>query len=168
MADDKGMSDEQALLWERVADQRVAMLTTVDEDGALRSRPMWTQGDRFDGTLWFFISKEAPASSAVARESRVCLSYSAPDADLYVSVVGRGELVEDKPRAKELWNVYAEAWFPAGVDDPRLRLLRIDVEEAEIWEDKKPKLLQFAEVVLGAVTGNVPRSGEKKELEFED
>ena len=155
-------------LWEKIEDVRVAMMTTVDADDALRSRPMWTQGDSFDGSLWFFISDEAPAAEALGRDARVELSYAAPNKDLYVSVVGRGELVEDRERADELWNTFAQAWFPGGVDDPHLKLLRVDVEEAVYWEDKKPKVLQFAEIVLGAVTGRPPKSGEKQEFDFDE
>lgn len=166
MEGSKSMSDDHRKLWDKIEDVRVAMMTTIDDDGSLRSRPMWTQGDDFDGTLWFFISNQAPAVRALERDARVELSYAAPDKDLYVSVVGRGELVDDKEKARELWNTFAEAWFPGGVDDPQLELLGVDVEEAEYWEDKKPKFIQFAEVVLGAVTGNPPKSGEKQELDF--
>ena len=161
-------SDEYQDLWEKIQDVRVAMLTTIDTDGSLRSRPMWTQGDDFDGSLWFFISNEAPAAHALGRDARVELSYAAPSKDLYLSVVGRGELVEDTEKAGELWNTFAEAWFPGGVDDPHLELLRVDVEEAVYWEDKKPKVLQFAEIVLGAVTGKPPKSGKKKDLDFDE
>jgi general stress protein 26 len=166
MDDPNGISDDHHELWEKIEDVRVAMMTTVDTDGSLRSRPMWTHGDDFDGSLWFFISNQAPAAHALARDPRVGLSYAAPDKDLYLSVVGRGELVDDKGKARELWNTFAEAWFPGGVDDAHLGLLRVDVEEAEYWEDKKPKVLQFAEILLGAVTGKPPKSGEKKELDF--
>lgn len=154
-------------LWERIGKVRVAMLTSIDTDGVPRSRPMWTQGDTFDGSLWFFISTEAPATQALREDPRVVLSYAAPDKDLYVSVVGRAELVDDKQKASELWNTFAAAWFPDGVDDPHLELLRVDVDEAEYWEDKKPKVLQFAEIVLGAVRGTPPKSGEKKEVDFD-
>ena len=162
------ISDDHQELWERIEDVRVAMMTTVDTDGSLRSRPMWTQGDDFDGSLWFFISNQAPAARALARDPRLGLSYAAPDKDLYLSVVGRGELVDDKVKTRELWNTFAQAWFPGGVDDPHLGLLRVDVEEAEYWEDKKPKVLQFAEIVLGAVMGTPPKSGEKRELDFDE
>lgn len=30
------------------------MLATVERDGSLRSRPMYTQQEEFDGDLWFF------------------------------------------------------------------------------------------------------------------
>lgn len=166
MKGSESMSDDHLELWGKIEDVRVAMMTTVDTDGSLRSRPMWTQGDSFDGSLWFFISNQAPAARALARDARVGLSYAAPDKDLYVSVVGRGELVDDEEKARELWNTFAQAWFPGGVDDPHLELLRVDVEQAEYWEDKKPKVIQFAEILLGAVTGKPPKSGEKEELEF--
>lgn len=38
----------------------VAMLTTVEPDGSLRSRPMAAQQFSTDGTLWFFTHAEAP------------------------------------------------------------------------------------------------------------
>ena len=65
-----------------------------------------------------------------------------------------------------MWNTFAEAWFPGGADDPNLVLVRVDVEQAQYWEDKKPKILQFAEIVIGAVTGNPPKSGDEKKLDF--
>ena len=162
------MTEAQKELWEKIEDVRTAMLTTVELDGSLRSRPMWTQGDEFDGALWFFASDDSPLVDELERSPRVGLSYGAPDKDLYLSVSGRAELVRDEGKAKELWNVFAQAWFPGGVDDPHLVLLRVDVEQAQYWEDKKPKVLQFAEIVLGAVTGHPPKSGEEKKLDFDE
>ena len=126
---------------------------------------MWTQGDDFDGSLWFFTSDEAPKVEELERNPHVCLSYAAPDKDLYVSVSGRAELVHDEAKAKELWNVYAEAWFPQGVDDPHLALLRVDVEQA-LLAGQEAEGAQFAEIVVGAVTGKPPKSGEEGKLDF--
>jgi general stress protein 26 len=161
------MTDAQQELWERIESVRTAMMTTVEPDGSFRSRPMWTQGDEFDGSLWFFTSDEAPKVEELERNPHVGLSYAAPDKNLYVSVTGRAELVRDKAKAEELWNVFAEAWFPGGVDDPNLAVLRVDVEHAHYWEDKKPKVLQFAEIALGALRGKPPKSGDEKELDFD-
>lgn len=65
------------------------MMTTVEADGSLRSRPMWTQGDEFDGSLWFLTSDEAPLVEELGRNPQVGLSYGAPDKDLYLSVGSR-------------------------------------------------------------------------------
>ena len=167
MSDRDGMTAQQHELWERVEDVRVALFTTVELDGSLRSRPMWTQGDRFDGSLWFFVPNDGSLVRELAHDPRVGLSYGAPDKDIFLSVSGRAELVDDEAKARELWNTFAEAWFPGGVDDPSLGLLRVDVEQAQYWEDKKPKLLQFAEIVLGAVTDRPPKSGDERKLDFD-
>jgi general stress protein 26 len=160
-------SDPRHELWERLEKVRPTMLTTTDVDGTtLRSRPMWTQGDSFDGSLWFFAGDDSALADELERSPNVCLSYAAPDKDLFVSVSGRAELVDDRAKAGELWNVYAEAWFPGGVDDPNLTLVRVDVERAQYWEDKKPKVLQFAEIVLGAIRDQPPKSGEERKLTF--
>jgi general stress protein 26 len=74
--------------------------------------------------------------------------------------------VHDRARAEELWNPFAEAWFPDGVDDPHLALLRVDVERAQYWEDKKPKVLQLAEILVGIVRDVPPKSGEERKLDF--
>ena len=161
------MNAEQRELWERIEKVRPAMMTTAESDGSFRSRPMWTQGDEFQGSLWFFVSDDGPLARELERNPRVGLSYAAPDEDLYVSVSGRAALVHDRGKADELWNTFAQAWFPGGVDDPHLGLLRVDVEQAQYWEDKKPKVLQFAEILVGAVTGHLPRSGDERKLEFE-
>jgi general stress protein 26 len=166
VGDKSPITAAQHELWERLEKVRPAMMTTIELDGSFRSRPMWTQGDEFDGALWFFVSDDGPLAKELERNPRVGLSYAAPDKDLYVSVSGRAELVHDRNKAEELWNTYAEAWFPQGVDDPQLGLLRVDVEQAQYWEDNKPKVLQFAEILVGAISGNPPKSGDQRKLDF--
>ena len=43
----------------------------------------------------------------------------------------------------------------------------MEVEKAQYWEDRKPKILQFAEIVVGAVTGHPPKSRDERKLDFE-
>jgi len=167
VSDEHTMTAAQQELWERIEGVRPTMMTTVERDGTIRARPMWTQGDHFDGSLWFFTRDDDPKVEELENDDHVCLSYGAPDKDLFVSVSGRATLVHDRAKAEELWNVFAEAWFPDGVDDPHLALLRIDVEQAQYWEDNKPKVLQLAEIVLGALRDRPPKSGEERKLDFD-
>jgi general stress protein 26 len=163
---DDGMTPAQRELWEKLDKVRPTMMTTVDEDGSLRSRPMWTQGDTFDGTLWFFSADDAPKAEELARNPQVGLSYAAPDKDLYVSVSGRARIVHDRAKIEELWNPFAEAWFPEGTDDPHLALLAVEVDHAQYWEDKKPKILQLAEIAIGIIRDVPPKSGEQGRIEL--
>jgi general stress protein 26 len=34
-----------------------------------------------------------------------------------------------------LWNRFVAAWFEGGKDDPKLQLIRLDAERAQIWVD---------------------------------
>ncbi len=79
---------------------------------------------------------------------------------------GRATVVHDDAKIDELWNTFAEAWFPEGKDDPHLALIRVDVEQAQYWEDRKPKLLQFAEIAAALITRKPPKSGDEKKLDF--
>jgi general stress protein 26 len=129
------MSAEQNVrrLAELIRGINVAMLTTVADDGSLRSRPMVTQEKEFDGTLWFFTQPGAPKVSEVEREERVNLSYADPARQRYVSVSGSARLVRDRGKLKELWTPALRAWFPTGPEDGDLALLRVEVERAECW-----------------------------------
>jgi general stress protein 26 len=160
------MTSAQRELWDKLERVRPAMMTTVEADGSLRSRPMWTQGDTFDGSLWFFTADDAPKADELARNPQICLSYAAPDKDVYVSVSGRGEVVHDQAKIEELWNTFAEAWFPEGTDDPHLALIRVDVDHAQYWEDKKPKVLQLAEILVSVVRDVPPKSGEQGRIDL--
>ena len=66
------MTEEQRELWEQIEDVRTAMMTTIEPDGTFRSRPMWTQGDEFDGSLWFFtVRRGAEGGRARAEPARL-------------------------------------------------------------------------------------------------
>ena len=119
-------------LGEMIKDIKFAMLTTVESDGTLRSRPMATQNDgEFDGTLWFFTRATAPKVDEVDHEHHVNVSYAHPDDQTYVSVSGRAQLVRDVAKNQELWTPAMKAWFPKGAEDPETGLLKVVVEKAE-------------------------------------
>jgi general stress protein 26 len=145
---------------------KVAMLTTVAEDGNLRSRPMATQEAEFDGVLWFFTRAGAPKVGEVERDERVCVSYASPDDQRYVSVSGRAELVRDPAKVKELWGPAYKAWFPKGLDDPELALLRVEPERAEYWDAPSGTLVQIAGLAKSVVTGKPAAAGEHEKLDL--
>ncbi len=129
------------------------MLTTVEPDGHLRSRPMQTQKAEFDGQLWFFTPIDSAKVHEVQREQHVGLSYAKPDDQIYVSVSGKASISRDRKKMEELWNPIHRAWFPKGLDDPNIGLLCVDVEHAEYWDAPSSKLVQLGGFVKAIVTG---------------
>jgi len=54
---------------------------------------------------------------------------------LFATVHGGLHLDNDRQNIDRLWNRFVAAWFEGGKDDPKLALLRLDTERAEIWLD---------------------------------
>jgi general stress protein 26 len=135
----------------------VAMLTTVANDGSLRSRPMATLKAPFDGYLWFFIRTGAPISGEIRENQHVNLSYSQPGDDRFVSVSGTASVSRDPARVKELWGRGMKEWFPQGKKDPDLAILRVRLEHAESWDPKTGAMVQMSGLKDAAIAG---RSGE--------
>ena len=146
-------------LKELLEDIDFAMLTTIS-GGRLRSRPMSTQKFDFDGDLWFFTSDQTHKVEEIEADSRVNVAYSDPDDNTYVSVFGRAEMVKDRAKIEELWNPILIAWFPDGLDDPTLCLLKVKVEEAEYWDSSNSKIVQLVGFIKALATGQEADGGD--------
>lgn len=151
-------------LRELINDIDIAMLTTVDEDGTLRSRPMGTQKAEFDGDLWFLTRVDTPKVDEIQRQSRVNVSYAKPDKNRFVSVSGTAVLINDKAKIDEFWDPIYKVFFPEGKDDPRLRLLKVNVEKAEYWTTGNliATVIGFAK----AMAGQEADLGENEKLQL--
>lgn len=163
------LSGQEAVekLREMIKDIDFTMFTTEMLDGRLRSRPMSTQKEVFDGkSLWFFTHADDPKVDEIQDDADVCLGYSDNKKMRYVSVTGKGYLVRDQAKIDELWNPMYEAWFPKGKDDPNTALIRVDVEEAEYWES--PGMIRFAlSFVKSLVTDTELDAGENMKIDLD-
>lgn len=154
-------------LWSLIRDVRVAMLTTVGVDGRLHSRPMATQQVDPVDVLWFVSRKDSHKIDELTENQHVELTYASPERDLYVAASGRAQVVDDRAKTRELWNAAVQAWFPDGPDDPNVCLLRVDLDEAEYWLDRKPKSLRLTQLLGAVVSGRPPQAGlEDRKLQL--
>src|SRR5690348_18159103 len=90
-------------LKERIDSIRVCLLTTVDLDGTLHTRPVETLRCDPDGTLWFFTDHQSPKAHELSHDTRVSVGYSDSSKKAYVVVAGHAFIVHDKTLAAELW-----------------------------------------------------------------
>jgi general stress protein 26 len=152
-------------LKELIKDIKYCMMTTLDEEGALRSRPLTTQQAGADGVLWFFVGLKTTMVEEVRKNTRLNLSYAEPQHNRYVSVSGKGQIVNDPVKAKELWSPILKAWFPKGLEDPDLALLRVEVDKAEFWDNPSSSVVQIAGFLKAIATGEKATGmGEHKEI----
>ena len=124
-----------APLTELIRGIHIAMLTTIGPDGHLRSRPMATQEADPDGTLWFFVGRSSQIAHDIRHRQQVNVSYAEDGSRSFVSVAGMARLVDDQERCRALWREEFMTWFPLGVGDPDLSLLRIEPEDVERWSE---------------------------------
>jgi len=148
-----------------IKDIKMAMLTTVAPDGSLRSRPMATLSADFDGDLWFFTSDDSPKVDEIVDDQHVGLAYASSAKQEYVSVSGIAGIVRDPERARQLWTPAAKAWFPEGVDDPHLVLLRVRVTNIEYWDAPASKMVVLYGIAKAMLSGDRTKNvGEHKKI----
>lgn len=109
----------------------IGMLTTINGEGALVSRPLAVQDVKDDGDMWFFTGEGTSQVAHVSADARVNVSFG--KGTEWVSVAGTAEVVRDRAKIRELWNQSVEAWFPDGPDTPEVVLLHVDSDSAEYW-----------------------------------
>src|SRR4051812_41623468 len=111
------LSDETQKLAEMVKDIKVAMLTTIDEKGELRSRPMIACEIKQEGFVYFFTEAPTPKTDELESNYRVNVSYLSKEDNVYVSISGHATVLRDQKKINELWTPVLKVYFPKGKED---------------------------------------------------
>ena len=138
----------------------IAMLTTEEADGSLRSRPLATLQMDAEGKLWFFTALSSGKVGEIDQHRKVNLSYANIEKQSYVSVCGSARLFRDPEKMRQLWTPWIEPWFPDGLKDPDLALLEITVSEAEYWDAPTSRTRRLFGLAKAMTTGNTDELGE--------
>lgn len=154
------MAHELTKIQEIIDSIEVGMLTTMQDDGDHRSRPMQTQKLDANGCLWFLTSRSSHKTEELQKHPNVNVSYADTDAQSYVSVVGTASLVDDPAVKEDLWSPIAKAWFPKGLEDPDLTVLKVQIKEAEYWDSSSSKMVQAYHIAKALITGTQDDGGD--------
>jgi general stress protein 26 len=101
-----------------------------------------------EGPVWFFTSKDTDLAKAVGRSSPAVAHFADKGHDLFATARGTLSKSNDRAAIDRLWNPYVAAWFEDGKDDPKLQLLRLDLERAHIWLNEN-SLFSGVKLLLG-------------------
>ncbi len=145
---------------------RIAMMTTVCKDGSLCSRPMATQAPPFDGGLWFFTKADSAKVGEVEEEGQVNVTYENSEESVYVSLSGRATLVQDRQMIEKLWHEDLRVWFPDGVNDPQLALLRVDVDKWAYWDAQSNAMSEHNGTLKDAPAEVAPDLGDHRRVDL--
>ncbi|WP_316803518.1 pyridoxamine 5'-phosphate oxidase family protein [Pedobacter nototheniae] len=155
-----------SILKEMAESVRICMFTTFSANDEFGSRPMGTAKIEDDGSIWFYTNEYSPKSKEISKENNVLLAYSDPSKNTYLTVKGKASIVDDKVRKEAYWSPFIKAWFPDGIEDPRLILIKITPEEAEYWDASSSKLVVLFSTLKALVTGEQPDLGKHDTMKF--
>lgn len=157
MKPDTQTSPDRQHIADLIDDISTAMLTTVEPDGSLASRPMAPLEMDESGAIWFYTDLR---SHKVEQLQSVNLTFADASEGTYVSLSGRGEIVTDRTHIERLWTAFAKPWFPEGPDSPNLGLIKFVAEAADYWDAPGSKMVRAFGVVASALAGKPIAMGE--------
>ena len=124
----------EARFWKALKSDMTMMLGLDGvEDG--HARPMTAQLEGEGPPIWFFTSRDNEIVQKLDAGNRAIATFASKDHELFATVHGNLVAQNDRAVIDRLWNKYVAAWYVGGKDDPKLVLLRLDAERAQIWEN---------------------------------
>jgi len=159
MADDRDIEDK---FWTALKHSPFIMLGIEGaRDGA--TQPMtaiFEDQDREAGVLWIFTAKDHDLTRAMGQSNRAIASYSAKGHDLFASLRGTLRIDNERATVDRLWSPIVAEWYE-GKDDPKLALVRFDVDDAKIWLSDVEGFLKPA---FNKLFGRKPEAGMKEKV----
>lgn len=129
MSDTAKTAEIRHQLWEELNDSPYVMIGL----GGSRqhSIPMNAVIDEdSDSALWFYTARD----NRLAGGGEAMMQFASKGHDLFACVSGK--LIEERDQSiiDKHWNNSVEAWYEEGRRDPKLVMLRFELDDAEIWE----------------------------------
>jgi general stress protein 26 len=132
--------------WKALRSDMTVMLGLDDEGHA---RPMTAQLEGGDhGPIWFFTAKDTDLVESLNGRNRAFATFASEGHEIFATLHGDLSLDTNRANVDRLWNSFVAAWFDGGKDDPKLALLRLDPDDAEIWENAN-SLFAGVKLLLG-------------------
>jgi len=152
------MKEEQnqdvSKLVELVKDVRSCMLITIEKyTDLLSGRPMGISQVDEDGTIWFFSKNTTQKIEEIEQNKQISLAIISESKNIYLMINGTATLSYDYEKMEELWNPAMKAWFPQGLEDPDMILIKVVPSEASYWDSTSSKVLVAFNMVKAIVTG---------------
>ena len=163
---EKNLNSKEALdkFKKLVEEINICMFITNTAGENEHTRPMATIEVEENGTLWFFTDVRSIKVEEVSKQKEVHLVYAHPGKESYLDVWGSAAIVTDRQQVVDKWSPIVKAWFPDGVADPNLGLLKVQPTEVYYWESETGKMVQFLKMAASVVVGERLADGAEGSL----
>lgn len=89
-----------------------------------------------DGSCWFFASKSSGKIRDIEVNNKIQVIFADSASESYVEVHGAGSVVCDEQEIMNKWSPLVSQWFPNGIKDPQVCLVRIEITSVFYWDDR--------------------------------
>ena len=145
-----------------LAEFPIALMVTVS-NGEVTARPIGIVGDEeFDGSLWFITDKRSRKVAAIESGATTTLLFQNDKNGDYLQLTGRASVVDDRATLERLYTTLQRTWFPKGLDDPNITLVRFDADGGNYWDshDRYVRLaVAFAKSIVSGEPGKSGNAG---------
>lgn len=148
-------------VWDMAKKIQVAMLTNWDGK-ALHSRPMSAHVQPEENAFYFLADKRSHKDEDIAKYPIVNLAFADASDHKYVAVTGEASVSSDRAKIKDLWSMWAKAWWDSP-DDPNIVVLKVVPTQAEFW-DTPGKIISTIKMAMAAATDSRPEIGENRKV----
>lgn len=123
--------------WKAIKSDRTIMLGLADRSGG-GSQPMTAIVEEAErGPLWIFSAKDVELVEGLGAAGDAVAQFVARDHGLFAAMHGRLSRCDDPAVIDRLWNPFVAAWYDDGRDDPKLQLLRFDLDHVHVWLNER-------------------------------
>ncbi len=136
-------------------------------DVEVTSRPM--QVARLDDNcdLWFLTDADTAKVYEIRTDPMVHV-VAQDGRDVFVSLRGVAQVLQDSATIRALWSKPYEVWFPEGPDTPGIRAIHVTAHEGQYWDsqgvNKIRYLFQAAKALLTNTTPDIRSSDQHGEV----
>lgn len=129
------------------------LCTAIQTGRRIETRPMAIQEIDETGHLWFLSASDSTQNAQIQRDPAVQLMLQGSAHSDFLTLYGRATISRDRARIEALWNPLLKTWFTGGIDDPRITVIRVAPQDGYYWDTKHNRVIAFAKIIAGAVTG---------------
>ena len=149
-------------LWREIQDEQIGMLGVVGGDPH-HFQPMTAFAEPDTGEIWFFTYNDTDLVLEISQSDGQAM-FVFQSKGIWACVGGQLSTQNDRARMDKYWNAVVSAWYPEGKDDPRLTMLRLDAEDAQVWIAEAGPIKFAWEIARANARGQQPDLGGRTDL----
>ena len=122
----------------------VCMMTTINSNGDINSRPMLQNKEiEFKGYLYFFSLIDTRKVHDLNDIPTVSLTYQDKEGKQFLQLHGEAELTNSTHEMVQHWDNALDTWWPLREHTERMCMIRVKVAWGRYWHQGKDVVFEF-------------------------